>query len=131
MRRIEASETWGPTCLKFLDDVQSHKSKASSGYYLKTHLDYFDKMGRSLRMIRKALRSDGIAVLVVQDSYYKDIYNDLPRIISEMGEGAGLKLIREERFSWNQSMARINPYTRAYKRTAAATEAVLCFGKSR
>lgn len=128
--RIEASEQWGPTCLKFLDHVQTHKSKASSGYYLKTHLDYFDKMGRSLRMIRNALRSDGIAVLVVQDSYYKDVYNDLPKIISEMADASGLKLVREERFTWNQSMARINPYTRAYKRSAAATEAVLCFARS-
>lgn len=127
---IEPKEAWGPTCLSFLDDVQSHKSKASSGYYLKTHLDYFDKMARSLRSIRRALRPNGVAVLVVQDSYYKDVYNDLPKIISEIAEGSGLMLAREERFTWNQSMARINPYTRTYKRTAAATESVLCFAKS-
>lgn len=129
-REIEPDDAWGQTCLSFLDQVRTHSSKASSGYYLKTHLDYFDKMARSLASMREGLKPNGVAVLVVQDSYYKDVYNDLPKIISEMAESCGLRLVREDRFSWNQSMARINPYTKAYKRTASATEAVLCFSKS-
>jgi hypothetical protein len=127
---LEASKDWGPTCSKFLKAVRAHPSKASAGYYYRTHLDYFDKMARSLTALATGLKPDGLAVLVVQDSYYKDVHNDLPKIIGEMGKASGLRLARAERFEWQQSMSRINPHTKAYKRPSHATEAVLCFNKS-
>ena len=40
----------------------------------------------------------GRAVLVVQDSYYKDVHNDLPTITAEMAQSVGLKLQRREDF---------------------------------
>lgn len=127
---IEANKAWGPTCSRFLRAVRSHPSKASAGYYYSTHLDYFDKMSRSLDALASGLKPEGLAVLVVQDSYYKDVHNDLPKIIGEMGKAAGLRLARTERYAWTQSMSRINPHTKAYKRPSHATEAVLCFTKS-
>jgi hypothetical protein len=126
---LEADKAWGPTCAKFLRAVRGHPSKASAGYYYSTHLDYFDKMSRSLSALSSGLKPDGLAILVVQDSYYKDVHNDLPKIIGEMGKAAGLRLARTEKFEWTQSMSRINPHTKAYKRPSHATEAVLCFTK--
>lgn len=58
------------------------------------------------------------------------MHNNLPRIIGEMGDRADLKLVRSERFAWQQSMARINPHTEGYKRPSDATESVLYFVKS-
>jgi len=75
------------------------------------------------------LKPGGAAILVVQDSYYKELHNDLPKIIGQMGERAGLELIRSERFAWQQSMSRINPHPRGYNRPSDATESVLCFAK--
>jgi len=86
-------------------------------------------MRRSLINLCAGLKRGGAAILVVQDSYYKDLHNDLPKIIEEMGERAGLELIRSERFAWRQSMSRINPHTKAYQRPCDATESVLCFAK--
>ncbi len=63
---IEVSRSWGPHCAAFLDAIRSHSSKASAGYYHKTHLDYFHKMDRSMAMLASALKRMGKAVLVVQ-----------------------------------------------------------------
>jgi hypothetical protein len=122
-------EAWGDTCLDFLVQLKRHPSKASDGYYYKTHLDYFDKMARSLEALAPALRPGAAAVLVVQDSFYKEIHNDLPTIIGEMGAAAGLTLARRVDFASARSMSGINPYTRIYKRKGGALEAVLCFQK--
>lgn len=124
---LSAHAEWGETCLSFLDKLRVHPSKASGGYYLKTHLDYFDKMSRSLTALARALKPGSAAILVVQDSYYKELHNDLPAIIGEMGKAAGLALPRRVDFSSARSMSGINPYTRIYKRTGGALEAVLCF----
>ena len=124
---LSAQPEWGETCLAFLDKLRVHPSKASGGYYLKTHLDYFDKMSRSLAALAPALKPGGAAILVVQDSYYKELHNDLPTIIGEMGMAAGLALPRRVDFSSARSMSGINPYTRIYKRKGGALEAVLCF----
>lgn len=126
---LAPKKEWGPTCNTFLKAVRGHPSKASSGYYYSTHLDYFDKMARSLANLRAGLKPRGAAILVVQDSYYKELHNDLPKAIGEMGNRAGLKLVRSERFAWRQSMSRINPHTKAYNRPSDATESVLCFAK--
>ena len=126
---ITRSDRWGRTCLTFLEALRSHPSKASAGYYYKTHLDYFDKMGQALSKIATGLRVGGQAVLVVQDSYYKDIHNDLPGIIVEMSEASGLELQTRRNFV-ARSMAGINPHTHTYKRASTATESVLCFERA-
>lgn len=129
-RSIEPSQEWGKTCIEFLSDVKSHISKASSTYYYKTHLDYFDKLNRSLRRISSSLRPNGAACVVVQDSYYKDIHNDLPTIVTQMCDRHGLRLRRREEFRSNRSMVRVNRHTKIYGRPSEPTEAVLCFEKA-
>jgi tRNA G10 N-methylase Trm11 len=125
---IEVDEGWGATCLSFLAALKAHPSKASSGYYYRTHLDYFDKMSRSMQRLAIALKAGGRAVLVVQDSYYKDIHNDLPKIIAEIGAHYGLTLSQKKAFHL-RSMSDINPGRRTYVRPSGATETVLCFTK--
>jgi hypothetical protein len=127
---IIVSPTWGETCSRFLEKVFAHTSKASSGYYYRTHLDYFDKMSRSIAMQTKALKRGHNAVFVVQDSYYKEIYNNLPVMISEICRNNGLALIRRKDFHVGRTMAASHPYARDYKKGTTAIEAVLCFQKN-
>nr|WP_237212716.1 DNA methyltransferase [Ruegeria lacuscaerulensis] len=124
---IEKKEEWGKTCLSFLDKVKAHPSKASSGYYLKTHLDYFEKMAASLKSIRQSLKIGGKAILVVQDSFYKDVHNDLPAILSEMAGPSNLHLKRREDFNVRRTMSGMNVSSKNYNRKPGAVEAVLCF----
>ncbi|MGO1077126.1 hypothetical protein [Inquilinus sp. CA228] len=126
---IAANEAWGEKCSAFLSKIKTHPSKASSGYYYKTHIDYFDKMAKSLSNISISLKFGGQAVLVVQDSYYKDIHNDLPSIVAEMAKAANLNLTRREDFHFRRSMAGVNRHSRAYGRPSGVVESVLCFEK--
>ncbi len=125
---IELEEAWGETCLRLLDALKAHPSKASGGYYYRTHLDYFDKMNRSMQRLAVGLKDGGRAVLVVQDSYYKDIHNDLPKIITEIGVSHGLTLAQSKSFRV-RSMSDVNPGRKTYVRPSGATESVLCFTK--
>lgn len=127
LHTVQPNANWGETCIRFLNEVKAHPSKASDGYYLKTHLDYFEKMEASLSSVATAVREGGGIVLVVQDSFYKDIHNDLPTITAEMAENCGLELRRRDDFHLARSMADINPNARAYEKKPGATEAVLCF----
>ena len=126
---IEILPRWGSRCTKFLEAVRQHPSKASDSYYYRTHLDYFDKMDRSLARLAADLKPEGSAVLVVQDSYYKEIHNDVAAAITDMGEAHGLELGRREDFALRRSMSGINPSTRRYQRSPGAIESVLCFHK--
>lgn len=128
-REIEPDPEWGATCNAFLDAVKRHTSKASAGYYYKTHVDYFEKMNRSLRNISSAMKTNGAAILVVQDSFYKDVHNDLPVAISEIAAGHGLKLRRREDFHLSKTLAGSHPHSKSYRKSFEAVEAVLCFEK--
>jgi hypothetical protein len=129
LHEIAISPTWGQQCSRFLEALRKHPSKASSGYYYKTHLDYFDKIARSMTILARASKTGGGAIFVVQDSYYKEIHNDLPSVITEIAEAHGLRSERRDDFRINRSMSGINPHTRLYKRPSGSVEAVLYFTK--
>lgn len=125
----DINEMWGGRCVKLLDDIFNHKSKASQTYYYKNHIQYFDSIYTSYSEIARILKTNGKCVLVVQDSYYKDIHNDLPNITIEMCESLGLLFERREDFTPGNNMAGINPNVRKYRNYAHATESVLFFTK--
>jgi len=125
---IDVDPSWGRACASFLKQLKRHPSKASGGYYYRTHLDYYDKMSRSIARLASALKPGGRAILVVQDSYYKELHNDLPKIISQMGRAHGLSLKQRKDFHL-RSMSDINPGRLSYTRPSGATESVLCFAK--
>jgi SAM-dependent methyltransferase len=119
-------EKWGPTCLRLLDAVKNHKSRASDTYYFKNHLKYFSELYRSIMELRRVTASSGQVILVVQDSYYKEIHNDLPRIVTEMGEAAGLVSAGARHFPIKQLLAGANPKARKYRGpSVSAVESVV------
>ena len=123
----EPRREWGRTCLELLDAIQHHRSKASRSYYLKTHLQYFDDLYRSLGEISRCLRDSGHCVLVVQDSFYKEIHNDLPTIVVEMSRDFGWSLHVRRDFPVARSMAGVNPAVGRYRDNMCTTESVLWF----
>ena len=120
---------WGPTCNKFLSKVRAHSSKASSTYYLKYYRQYFASAFASLREIDRVLKNCGQCVLVIQDSYYKDIRNDLPAIYCEMSEGLGWKLSMKLDYPVKRTLAGINPKVKQYRNVFHAIESALIFRK--
>ena len=120
---------WGKTCVNFLDALYNHPSKASKGYYFKNHLQYFASLSRSLSEISRVLKPGKLCVLVSQDSYYKEVHNDVPTITSEMAIAFGLKIVRREDFKTSRSMVGVNLKSKKYLNSRNTTESVLCFQK--
>jgi DNA modification methylase len=123
--QIRLDESWGDTVNKFVNRVAEHESKASAVYYKKYFLQYFAGMWRSLGELRRVLKNDGTAVLVVQDSYYKDIHNDLAGGLTEMALNSGWSKASRIDFAAPRTMAMLNPGARAYRSNIEAVETVL------
>jgi len=123
------SRSWGPTCSAFLDSVKGHPTKASADYYHRYYLQYFAGLDRSLAELLRVLRSGGQGAIVVQDSYYKDIHNDLPHIVSEMLTAGGGEIQSRQDFGVKWNYRDINSRSRRYRPKNRATEAVIVFQK--
>jgi SAM-dependent methyltransferase len=126
-----AAPDWGETCLCFLDRLRTHPSKASATYYYKNHLQYFNSISSSLSEIGRVLTPGGKCILVVQDSYYKDLHNNLPLIFTEMAHSKNLVLEDKRDFPLTRTMAGINPKVNGYRRSFSAVESVLVLAKPR
>lgn len=116
---------WGPTATALLTSVEAHSSRASATYYRKYFTQYVDSFWRSLRELRRVLKPDGRAIVVVQDSYYKDLRIDLARIAGEMAEALGWRRIERTDFPIAKTKAAINPRARAWREGFSATESGL------
>jgi len=120
---------WGSTCAQLLRDIESHSSKASRTYYLKTHQQYFADIFASLQEIDRCLRCGGQCVMVVQDSYYKNVHNDLPTILVEMGLGMKWRLVTRSDYPIWRTMAGLNRRAKLHLENRTTAESVLWFTK--
>lgn len=121
---------WGSECSKFLNTLRSHPSKASSTYYFKNHVQYFDSLYRSLSETSRVLKPSAPCVLVVQNSYYKEIRNDIAKIICEMTESLSLKSTRRADFNAARTMVDLNRNSKKYIGKRSTIESVLFFEKA-
>ena len=122
-----SSKQWGSTCIQFLERLYNHPSQASKTYYFKTHLQYFSALNESIKEVARVLRVGGYAILVVQDSYYKEIRNDIAKITVEMAVNQNLKMIQKKDFLKNNSMSVINSRAKKYVEKRETVETVLVF----
>ena len=126
-KALEPSKGWGDTCLRLLPAIRAHRAHGSRTYYYQTHLQYFAGLHASLCEVSRVLSPVGKAVLVVQDSYYKELHTDLQRIAEEMCLSIGLKLELRRDYSFRNTKAALNTQRLKYRKTADATESVLVF----
>ncbi|MEQ7994649.1 DNA methyltransferase [Xanthomonas sp. WHRI 10208] len=125
----DIDQRWGASCCTFLDSVRSHPSKASSTYYLKSHVQYFKGLFESIEECQRVLKKGGAAVFVVQDSEYKGIRNDLASITVEMFESLGVRSTGRDDFEKRISMRSLNAGSKMYASGAFPIESVLTFKK--
>jgi DNA modification methylase len=116
---------WGKSCIDFIKLVESHASKASSGYYYKNHCQYFGGLFKSISEINRVIKKKGTCCMVVQDSFYKNIHNDLPKIVVEMGSEFDLHFRQEMEFPSNRSMVSRNSRATKYVSNRTVTEKVI------
>lgn len=123
-------DQYGDTCATFLARVREHPSVASSGYYLKSHIAYYDGLRSSIRELARVLRPRGSCVMVIQDSYYKDVHNDVQKVAVEVAESFGMNLQRREDYVASRSLVEVNRAARRYVSRRQNVESVLCFVQS-
>lgn len=119
----------GTQCMAFLEAVNAHESKASKTYYFKNFLQYFQSLNDSIDEIDRILKDNARLVCVVQDSYYKNLHCDLPKLVIEMAEMKGLTLVENIQFESKKNMANLNLKARQYRKKSTAFENVLIFEK--
>jgi hypothetical protein len=114
--------TGSDTVQKLIRRVKRHPSYAARSYYLPFYRQYFNSMATSLSEINRVTRVGAPVVLVVQDSWFKDVHVATPTIIRELAESIGWRLISEHPFDV-KTRAAAHPH-RATRRTSRAIETV-------
>lgn len=122
-------DKWGSTCIKLLKDIHSHHSRASRTYYYSSHFNYFQDLSESISELSRVLKTTGRACIVVQDSHYKDLHNDLPIIVEEMASVFGLQMQNSFRYPKRQSIRSINSASKVYRQSKSQTEVAILLKK--
>lgn len=116
---------WGKKCTQFLEAVFSHRSKASATYYYRFHYRYFSGLFSSIKNISEMLKRGGHFAIVVQDSYYKEVHNDLPGIVQEIFENINAEVVQRQDFINNGSFSVVNSAAAAYGKGRKYFESVI------
>jgi hypothetical protein len=114
--------TGSDTLQKLMRRVTRHSSYAARSYYLPFYRQYFDSMLTSLSEIDRVARKGSPIVMVVQDSWFKEVHVDTPTIIGELAESIGWRTIGKHPFAV-KTRAAAHPH-RATRRTSRAVETV-------
>ena len=125
---IQSSDAWGPACVTCLDAIGTHDSYAAKSYYHRNLIQYFSGLHASIVELDRVMRRGGNAVLVVQDSFFKDVHIDLAQIVREMGEALGWMFSSRHDYAAVRNLGRINP--KAIQKRHAAIESVVHFRKN-
>lgn len=111
---------YGSLATNLVTKVQSHPSKASAGYYLKQIKQYLDDLTVGIEEISRVSKPNAVMILVVQDSYYKDIPIPLAKICIEEAAIRGWQLIDSEPFEVSRTLTQLNTAARAYAKGQVA-----------
>ena len=105
---------WGAACNKFLNTVANHESKSAKSYYWKNFIQYFSEVEASLKEMSRVTRKGGRGIVVVQNSYFKNVECKLSQIYVEIAETFGFKAQIVFRDLVGRGMASVNSRSRAY-----------------
>jgi DNA modification methylase len=125
----DVKKTWPQDLRDVLAGIRSHSSKASGSYYYKNYWNYFDDCEKSLSEMNRYLKKSSTAILIVQGSYYKDIYVDLPQIYCNMARELDFKAEIIGFFDVKHHLTQINTRSNAHRQTTKYNEAIIAFEK--
>lgn len=118
-------EEWPSAVNHLLKSIQGHSSADSQSYYFKTYWQYFNDCELALKELRRTLRPGGAAILVLQSSYYKDIYVDLPELYVSLGKSLGFTGAVVSAVEVKRSLSQINTRSLAHRSKSNYFESVV------
>ncbi len=116
-------------CIDILNNISIHSSKAASTYYYKTYCQYFISMLRSAKELYRVLGKDCKAIIVVQDSWFKDIHIDMSSIMEELFLSSGFALEKSNMVHVKNTMSYLNPKMSIKNKQKKYIESILDFRK--
>lgn len=128
-KEFPINREWGLEVKSLLSAINSHPSYASSSYYYKTYWQYFSSSYDSFCELNRVLKEDGHAIIVVQDSFYKELHVDLSKIFIEMASNLGWECEDLMHFKKMQSLSSINSKSHPNGQSSKRIETVLMFRK--
>lgn len=124
------AHSWPASVRGLLEAIRTHRSKASSSYYYKTFHQYFADAEASIRELHRVLRPGGVALFVVQTSYYKELCVDLPSLYVDLGTSLGLDAHVIGQAAVRRSLAQIHPHSLHHRRESQYREAIVALEKT-
>ena len=119
---------WGDACGRTLKSVANHPSYASRRYYYHTYHQYFAAFYNSLTVLRALMRRSCKGLIVLQDSYYKDLKIPTPQICIEMMRSLSFKAAIVRTAAVRAHMGRMSPVQTAYAPQKTLHECLVYFG---
>ncbi len=119
----------GGRLLQLLEDIRTHQSYAAESYYWKTIVQYFNDAYAVIREVARVLRKGGHAAVVVQDTWFKDVYINLAEWYLHLAQRVALKGRIDRSEEVRRSLTAVNPYAHAYPK-GAVQEHVLILTKT-
>ena len=108
-----------------IERIRTHGSYASEGYYAKGYHYYFSDMSLAFDQMSRWLRPGGIAIVVVQDTYYKEMRIPVADLLADVAKPQGLHIEARKDFPVRQALSRLSATARASTPLRAAVESAL------
>lgn len=110
---------------RILTEIKNHRSYASERYYYKGFLYYFADMQRALTRMRRWLRKDGLLLMVVQDTYYKEVEVPTADLLTDIAVTIGFKEVARRDWRVNQRLSQLSPHTWGLPKRALSESVVV------
>ncbi|MGU2331580.1 hypothetical protein ACTVWX_18225 [Pseudomonas aeruginosa] len=108
-----------------LERIRTHQSHSSGSYYYKYYNQYFKDAMCSLMEIKRVLKPRAPCVLVVQDSYYKEIHVPLGQLFADMALHLGMDSGIALRIPVKKVFSSLNTSSAKYSRNRVYSEDVV------
>ena len=105
--------------------VKTHGSYASERYYSKGFLYYFDDMSLTFARMRRWLKPGGLAIIVVQDTYYKEMRVPVADLLTDIAATHELMPVSRKDFPVRHALSRLSAAARASAPARASVESVM------
>ncbi len=123
-----ASPKVGPLASDLMRSIRSHPTKDAAGYYLKQFQQYFSDLAFSLDEMTRVTKPSALLVIVLQDSYFKDLHIPLAEVVAEEMTIRGWRTSASTRNTVTRLLTTMNTKARAYRK-GPVSESVLTLRK--
>jgi hypothetical protein len=129
IRQAEPTPLLPPSALEVLHSIRTHSSYASKRYYYKGFLYYFSDMFSAIEQMHRWLRRGGLLVMVVQDTYYKELYVPTADVLVDVAIAVGFKFHGRRDWRVRQYLSHLSPHSRRSLPNRKLNESVIAFSR--